>query len=127
MYILNYNGSFLLDRDSFSFIFKRQYHTNFELNIVNFTSTLPHGPPLNTLRGSQCAQASNCVIFHNTCKTQNFFCFWLMSWFTDHTFKRWWGLEICHMVADCILFKQWIYCSFLLMVGVQGQNIGHFW
>ena len=37
--------SVLLDTDSFSFIiFKRLYHTSFKLNIVNFSSVLPHGP-----------------------------------------------------------------------------------
>ena len=80
MHILNYNSSFLLDTDSFSFIiFKRLHHTSFKINISTFSKALPSGPPLNPLRGRQCAQTRNCVLFRNSCKTQNFFPSQLMS------------------------------------------------
>ena len=36
------------------------------------------------------------------------------------------SLDICDLFADSIVFKQKIYCSFLWMVGVGGQKIGHF-
>ena len=31
-----------------------------------------------------------------------------------HKVKGWGGLEICHVLTDYIVFKQQIYCSFLL-------------
>ena len=43
-----FSSSFLLDTNSFILIiFKRLYHTNFKLSIVNFARALPPGPPLN--------------------------------------------------------------------------------
>ena len=42
VHILNYNSSFLLDTNSYSFTtFKGLYHTSFELNIGNFSRALP--------------------------------------------------------------------------------------
>ena len=76
MHIINYNRSFLLDTDSFSFIvFKRLYHASFKLNIVSFSRALPYGPLLNPLRGSDCAH--RLIV---SCKTQNFFSL-LTPWF----------------------------------------------
>ena len=61
-------------RSSFSFIIsKRLYHTSFELNIVNFSRTLPLGPPLKPLKGSQSTQTNNCVLFPISWKTQFFY------------------------------------------------------
>ena len=52
---------------------KGKNYTRFKLNIVNFTSGLPYGPPLSLLRDSQCPQIPICVLFPSSCKTQNFF------------------------------------------------------
>ena len=35
------------------------------------------------MRGSQCVQTPNCVLFPKSCKTQNFFPSWLTSWLVD--------------------------------------------
>ena len=91
MHILNYNRSFLLDTDSFSFIvFKRLYHASFKLNIVSFSRALPYGPLLNPLRGSDCAH--RLIV---SCKTQNFFSL-LMPWFhiTFAMFSLWYQLHV---------------------------------
>ena len=52
----------------------------------------------------------------------------LHSWepyiYDIHTEVEGWGvLEICHMLANSIVFKQYFYCLFLREKGVQGiQN-----
>ena len=79
VHILNYNSSFLLDNFSF-IITKSLHHTSSKLNIVHFPRTLPPGPPLNPLRGSQCPQTPSCVLFPNSCKTQILFPSWLTPW-----------------------------------------------
>ena len=40
-----------------------------------------------------------------------------------HTKGGCWSLEICHVFANSIVFKQYIYCSFLRMVGVGCQKM----
>ena len=39
-----------------------------------------------------------------------------------HTEEGWGSLEICYVFADSIVFKQYIYCSFLRMVGAGGSK-----
>ena len=46
--------------------------------------------------------------------------------YDTHTEGVWGSLEICHVFADSIVFKQQIYCSFLQMLWIGGQKIGHF-
>ena len=36
------------------------------------------------------------------------------------------SLETYHVFVDSLIFKQWIYCSFLWMVGGGRLKIGHF-
>ena len=50
------------------------------------------------------------------------FCGWGAYIYDVHTEWGWGSLEICHVFADSIVFKQWIYCSFLWMVGVGGSK-----
>ena len=52
MHILNYNSSFLLVTDSFSFnIFKRLYHASFKLNVVNVSRALSPWSPTEPTEG----------------------------------------------------------------------------
>ena len=44
----------------------------------------------------------------------------------DHKKSEWGVVEICHVFADSIVFKQLIYCSFLQTVGKECKKLSFF-
>ena len=80
MHISNYNSSFLLDTDSFSFItFKRLYHTSFKLNIVKIFEGFAPWSPTEPTVGITENPGTQLVFISQFMKMQNFFPSWLMT------------------------------------------------